>query len=359
MKITSLDVFGCRLPLNVGIRVKDQVLDYRRLMLVRVRLNGHEGWGEVAPLPGFSAEDLDVAEECLVELLPRLMAPDFDDGARWMEACDDLLSGGVPSARFGLELALVNAWAAARGVTLREFLVPGAGPELSINALLGVAAEDGDAMADQIKAAGYRAVKIKVGRGAPAEEAARVRQLAARLGEGVGIRLDANRAWTMPDAVLFARGLTGLKIEYIEEPVKRAMEIPLFARETGLAVGLDETISDTPRSVWEQFEGIGALVVKPTILGGLARAHRLHTLAQSRSWRLVISSSFESGVGTRALCELAAAYAGPGCPAGLDTYRLIASDVVKPPLALSPALSLAAWPALAVDESRLVPLHHG
>lgn len=359
MKITSFDLFGCRLPLHVGIRVKDQVVDYRRVMLVRLLLDGHEGWGEVAPLPGFSAEDLDVAEGCLAELLPTIRARDFDDGTRWMETCDELFAAAVPSARFALELALLSAWAAARGVSLREFLAPGAGSELSINALLGVAAVDGDAAADQIKAAGYRAVKIKVGRGAPAEESARVRQLAGRLGEGVAIRLDANRAWSLPDAVSFVRGLNGIKIEYIEEPLQRATELPLFTSATGLAVGLDETISDTPRSVWEQFEGVGALVVKPTIIGGLARAHRLHKLAKARGWRLVISSSFESGVGTRALCELAAAYAGADCPAGLDTYRLIASDVVKPPLALSPVLSLAGWPALMVDTSRLVPLHHG
>ena len=358
MKITALDVFAYRLPLLAALQVKGQVLNERTGVLLRVRLDdAHEGWGEIAPLPGFSAEDAGAAEEYFAEVRPQVMGADYDNGTRWLETFDGLFAGGVASTRFGWELALANAWCAARQIPLREFLAPGAGAAVAVNALMAAGAEDWEAEVDRVKAAGFAAVKIKVGRGDPAAEAARVRDLAARLGAGTRLRLDANRAWRLPDALSFARALVGVDIEYIEEPLQRPTELPLFTKDAGMKIALDETISDTPRSVWETYEGIGALVIKPTILGGLARTHRLATLARARGWRVVISSSFESGVGLRALCEMAAAYGGADSPAGLDTYRWLGADVLRSRIPVAPHFTLDA-PA-AVDETQLKLLGHG
>ena len=359
MKIDALDVFGYQLPLQAALQVKGQVLRQRAGVLLRVRMGAAEGWGEIAPLPGFSAEDESHAEEYFAEVRPRVQETDFEDAAKWLESFDGLFSGGVASTRFGLELALAQAWAAARGVTLREFLAPGAGADVAVNALLAAGSEEWEADADRVKAAGFAAAKIKVGRGTPADEAAKVRRLAERLGEGVRIRLDANRAWTLAEAVSFSRALNGLPVEYVEEPLRRSSELPLFTRDTGLKVALDETLSDTPRSVWEAYEGIAALVVKPTILGGLARSHRMAQLAKGHGWRVVVSSCFESGVGTQALCELAAAYGGADSPAGLDTYRWLADDVLKERLEISPRFSLSGRSAPAVDESKVKRFGHG
>ncbi len=357
MKITSLDVFGYRLPLLAAFQVKGLVISQREGVLLRVRLDQAEGWGEIAPLPGFSAENAEHAEEYFAEVRDRVLETDFEEG-RWLEQFDGLFAGGVASTRFGLELAIARALAASRSVTLREFLVPGAGSEVAVNALLSARAEEAETEADRIKAAGYAAVKIKVGRGAPAEEAARVKDLAGRL-EGVRIRLDANRAWRLADAVTFAKSLSGVAVEYVEEPLQRSGELPLFHRDTGLSVALDETLTDTPRSVWESYEGVAALVVKPTITGGLARTHRLAQLAKARGWRLVVSSCFESGVATGALCELAAAYGGPDSPAGLDTYRWLGDDVLSARLALGPRFALGGPGSVGVDEAKLKLLSHG
>ena len=70
----------------------------------------------------------------------------------------------------------------------------------------------------------------------------------------------------------------------------------------------------------------------------------------------VISSSFESGVGMVALAALASATGRGRVPAGLDTYRTLAADVLQPRLPLDAsevdmtALASCAW---QVDEARL------
>jgi o-succinylbenzoate synthase len=49
----------------------------------------------------------------------------------------------------------------------------------------------------------------------------------------------------------------------------------------------------------------------------------------------VVSSAYESGVGTAALVALAAGIGDRPVPAGLDTYRQLAMDVLVAPLDLS------------------------
>jgi O-succinylbenzoate synthase len=48
----------------------------------------------------------------------------------------------------------------------------------------------------------------------------------------------------------------------------------------------------------------------------------------------VISSTYESGIGILALIALAAGTGDQAVPAGLDTYRSLAADVLSPPLEL-------------------------
>jgi o-succinylbenzoate synthase len=51
--------------------------------------------------------------------------------------------------------------------------------------------------------------------------------------------------------------------------------------------------------------------------------------------RAVVSSAYESGVGTSALVALAAGIGDEAVPAGLDPYRRLAEDVLRPRLGLS------------------------
>jgi O-succinylbenzoate synthase len=48
----------------------------------------------------------------------------------------------------------------------------------------------------------------------------------------------------------------------------------------------------------------------------------------------VVSAAYESGVGTAALVALAAGVGEHPVPAGLDTYRALAGDVLEAPLGL-------------------------
>ena len=71
-----------------------------------------------------------------------------------------------------------------------------------------------------------------------------------------------------------------------------------------------------------------AAVLKPTLLGGVGATIRRAAEARSVGVRPVLSAAFESGVGLRGVAALAAATGAE--PAGLDTYRWLAADVLGP-----------------------------
>lgn len=279
---------------------------------------GNAGWGEAAPLPGFSRESLDDA-------LRQLAAPGGTEEELY------------PSVRFAMELAQLNLRAAACGEPLPRMLSPAPRDTVELNALLSRDPQHAPAEARRLREAGYSAVKLKVGRDTVDEDAALTRRVAEAL-EGVSLRLDANRAWSLEEALAFARGVEGLDVEYVEEPLADPALLSRFAAQSGLPVALDESLARMPAAALEDHGYASAVVLKPTLLGGLARTLTLAARAEDLGMKAVVSSAFESGVGMLGLVALAAALPGEGYPAGLDTYRRLGADVLRPPLELGPEL---------------------
>jgi o-succinylbenzoate synthase len=119
--------------------------------------------------------------------------------------------------------------------------------------------------------------------------------------------------------------------------------MPDLVRETGLPVALDESLVGMEPGALGDHRYAAAVVLKPTFLGGLSAALRFAGEASRLGMAPVVSSAYETGVGTAALVALAAAIGGGDAPAGLDTYRRLAADVVTPRLDLcSPVVEVRA-----------------
>lgn len=57
----AAQLYRYRLPMDAGVVLRERRLTTRDGLLVRLSENGREGWGDIAPLPGFSRETLDAA----------------------------------------------------------------------------------------------------------------------------------------------------------------------------------------------------------------------------------------------------------------------------------------------------------
>jgi O-succinylbenzoate synthase len=329
--VADVRLFPYRLPLAEAVVWNGERRDDREGVLLRVEdVEGRVGWGDAAPLPGFSHETLRDVHERLDEIGKALAGRAFEPRAVLPggSLASTLDSAGIPaSARFALDLALADLAAQDIERTLPQALHPDPDVALPLNGLVMGAGEGAVESARRLAEAGYAAVKLKVGRQPVAEDAALVHAVRDALPEAVALRLDANRAWSWDEAVGFATAVEGLGLDYVEEPLREPERMPALWHDTGLPLALDETLQvaggEASIRGWAE-----AAVLKPTLLGGLGRTLALAAAARAVGVRPVLSAAFESGVGLRGVAALAAATGAE--PAGLDTYRWLGADVLPP-----------------------------
>ena len=329
MILSAVETLPYRLPLTEAVLWNGESREVREGLLLRVEdEDGRVGWGDAAPLPGFSRESVAKAEGAILMLGDALIGRTFEavdllPGGAVMAALDQ--AGPSPSARFALDLALADLAAQDLGRTLPQALHPDPEVVLPLNGLVMGTGDAAVASARQLAEAGYVAVKLKVGRRPVDDDVATVRAVRSALPSSVALRLDANRAWSWDEALEFAASVTDVRIDYVEEPLAAPERMPELWHDTGLPLALDETIQEPGGRAairgWAE-----AVVLKPTLLGGVARSLEVAEAARSAGVRTVWSAAFESGVGLRGIAALAAATGSE--PAGLDTHRWLAADVV-------------------------------
>lgn len=336
MRLSGFGIYRYELPFTEPLTLKDATLRNREGLLLRLTGDdGSEGWGEATPLPGFSREGREEVAGRLRELggslLGREVSPD------WMDPDGEPgkvphLADLPPSARFGLELAAWNLLSATDGKTMAGMMRPLPVETVWLNGLLSGFADKVLAGARRMRDAGYRTVKLKVGNLPLGEDAELARAVSRILGGGISLRLDANRAWSFEAAMEFVCAVRDTRIEYIEEPLADVAPLPRFADQSGVPVALDESLVGMAPEELAAHDYARAVVLKPTLLGGISRTLRLAEEAHRLGMTPVISSAYETGVGTLGLISLAAIVGE--APAGLDTYRRLARDVLIPPLDL-------------------------
>lgn len=360
--IATVVLYRYGLPLHSPLEMDNSTLERRRGLLVRLGTKrGTVGWGDAAPLPGFSREmRSDVAAHA------RTAAPEWV-GTRIPESHDALdrslraLSTAPEcprSLQFATESAVVDLLAATHGRTVPAVLgTPRS--TVALNALITRPEVDGTAKARRCRAQGYRAVKVKVGRASVETEVQWLRMIRQGLGDSVALRVDANRAWSRAEAEAFSDATGDLGIDYVEEPLSDPTQIEDLVRETDLPVALDETTREVDPDVLRDGLPVSAVVLKPTLLGGLRRTMQWRRRARENDVTPVVSAAYESGVGLRMLVALAAT--GPDTPVGLSTYDRLAADVLRPRLPLnSPTVEVASAvdAAVSVDGDSLDRIAH-
>ncbi|MFZ1684800.1 MAG: o-succinylbenzoate synthase [Candidatus Zixiibacteriota bacterium] len=313
-------------PLRLGRRQ----IDSRDGIIVRMQDDaGNESLGEVAPLPGFSKEDLSdtLAQVSLVlpeygkSSLPNTHS-EFIDQPELLSRLDALYH----SVSFGISTALFMLYSAREGRQLHTLIRTESPNRVTVNAFLSGSREEMVARAKALHHQGYRAVKLKVGVESIEHDVETVGQIRAVLDKSVALRLDANRRWTLEQANSFLNRVAGLDIEYIEEPINNLRMMPELQVSTPVPIALDESLSEYFATGMQTRFVPAAVVLKPTLVGGWGKCLSLHKWAQSRGAKVVVSSAFESAVGMEGLMQLAAVVS-EGIPCGLDTSSWFRSDL--------------------------------
>lgn len=316
--------------------------------------SGHCGYGEARPHPHFNGEDVHDIEAQLGTLAQRFKGSSVAVGSAGsgcaggisasLEAAGILSASLAPSLRFGLGTALLSAVASQTGQALADFVAMDSVKDESANdSLVPVNALIGDDVADVERAAAhasrccYEAVKVKVGARGPEEEAQRVEEVRRGAGPAVKIRCDANRRFSVADALAFTCLVGHLGVDYIEEPVVggEAGILSLVERECPVGIALDETVDELYSKSGLQgladssaVNKASAMVVKPSVVGGIEDSFAIIRFAHSRGMRAVVTSALETSVGLSATSCLALLSPDEYHGIGTLDYDALENDVV-------------------------------
>jgi L-Ala-D/L-Glu epimerase / N-acetyl-D-glutamate racemase len=259
--VTQLDLFAVDLPFKVVFRHAAAARTTSESLFLRARLdNGAEGWGESLPRAYVSGEAREQAFALLRDtILPALVGQSFrslPEAVSFLEKCDgkappQWVNPEVPqtSAWCSVDLALLDALGRASGEPAR----PGAGLPAPSDAALGRYRYSGVVSAGQgwpyavslLKTRAFRfpQVKLKVERDGALPAARTARRL---LGRRVDLRVDANMAWTVEQALEAIGQLRSVGIRSFEQPIA-AGDLAGLARlvaESSAQIMVDEGLTD-------------------------------------------------------------------------------------------------------------------
>ena len=156
--------------------------------------------------------------------------------------------------------------------------------------------------------------------------------LVAEVGAEAHIRIDANAAWTVAEAVDALRALEEAAggLEYAEQPCATLDALAEVRDRTGVRIAADEAIRRDHTDPTLVRDAVDVAVIKVQPSGGVTAAL---ALARALALPVVVSSALETSVGLAAGVRLAAALPTLEHACGLGTGLLLAGDVVERPLA--------------------------
>ena len=234
----------------------------------------------------------------------------------------------VPELRFGIETAAYDAVGKATRRSLVS-LLGGSPRALALNATIA-ADTPGRAVqeASLALAQGFETLKLKVGMGSDADVAL-VSAVRVAVGEAVRLRLDANGAWSVDEAVASLARLAPYDLEYVEQPTTAVEDLRAVHAISPVALAADESLSSEEDAHTLVAAGAaGIWVVKAARIGSLRTCLRIAEVARSAGVRVVVTSSLETGVGLAAGAHLASVIGTPALAHGLATGMLLESDLL-------------------------------
>ena len=239
------------------------------------------------------------------ELAPRLIGMDPRGVDRVNDLMDDILPG-LDYVKSALDMACWDILGKATGLPLYQLLGGHNGKRLPL--ISSVSAGTPQQMRETVRSfrsRGYLAHSLKVGGDDPAEDAERVRTVLSDKQPGEMYLLDANRGWTLEQALRFM-ALVGPVDACIEAPCRTFRECREFRQRTGIPVSVDEHLTGPEMMVEVLVQGAADMVnIKTTKVGGVTKARRIRDICSEAGLAMSIQETGGSDVAFAALVHVA------------------------------------------------------
>lgn len=269
--------------------------------------------------------------------------PDYESKLEW--TCNNVQMGldilleeleAFPSIQFGLETAFKSLHSS------NEFeLFPSeftkCNDSIPINGLIWMGSEN--FMKQQIKEkieAGFRCIKMKIGAIHFQTEINLLKSIRKEFSaKDIELRVDANGAFSVSEALEKLKILSQFEIHSIEQPIKQGQieDMAFLCEQTPLPVALDEELigvfSVTQKEKLLQIIKPQYIILKPSLVGGFNGCDEWIDSAEEYNIGWWITSALESNIGLNAIAQYTFIKRS-NMPQGLGTGSLFTNNFDSP-----------------------------
>lgn len=311
-------------PFREPYATSSGVVTERELLLLRLEsADGYVGYGEAAPFEPYDGIPLERAIATLTR---------HSRGRR------------PPQARAAVEMARLDLDArrdrrpvgepGAEAIPVNRTLVAGPPEEVSARAGEGVRE-------------GYSCFKLKVGLPDDEERVAAVREA---IGSWPALRIDANGAWSVDEAIAAIRKLERFDLQFVEQPCRTLEELAEVRGRVSAPIAADESVAgaeDVARAA--ELAACDVVNVKLAHSGGFGPAREALNTAAELGIAAFLSSTLDGPWGIAAALQLAAEER-LSLACGLATLELFDAELARAiPPPQNGLLAVPPGPGLGVE----------
>jgi len=303
------------------------VMTTKETWFIIIDHNGRRGIGECGILRGLSIDD----------------RPDYKEKLKW--ACQNIHLGlddlyveldEFPSIQFGLEMAFMSLQNEDPFELFPSNFTNGE-DSIPINGLIWMG--DTAFMKQQVKdkiAQGFSCIKMKIGAidfSTELELLKSIRQEFSK--EDIELRVDANGAFLVSEALEKLKILSEFDLHSIEQPIKQGQwdEMARLCEASPVPIALDEELigvidlvrkKELLQTIQPQY-----IILKPSLIGGIKGSNQWINISEELDISWWVTSALESNVGLNAIAQYTYAKQS-NLPQGLGTGGLFTNNFTSP-----------------------------
>ncbi|MBO6576663.1 MAG: dipeptide epimerase [Rhodothermales bacterium] len=310
MVVSNVDLIRAELPFHAPFRIS--LTESAGTVNLFVRLTsdtGMVGLGEASPSPAITGDTVESMTAAARTLAPVILGRPAHD----VRGADAAMTEAVPgqtTLRSAFDMAMHDLAAQQAGMPLYAWF---GGRRESFPTDNTVSLDSPGVMADTARRfleQGFRAIKIKVGT-AVDEDVARIRAVREAIGPDVPLRVDANQAWSAPQALEVLTATLECDVEYFEQPVPRH-DVPGLAtlkKHNLVPIMADESVFDHRDALaLVKADAADLLNIKLSKSGGLVTAGRIAAVAHAAGLPCMLGCMSETRLGLTAAAHFISAH---------------------------------------------------
>ena len=330
--ITGIEVIPVKVRGQKDFKISEGSTRIHTSVIVRVLTEdeGLFGIGEIVCAPPGKPEEL---PEEIVGAVRNIVAPaivglDATSRARGAVLIEAALKGR-PWTKAGVNNALFDLQAKILGTSVTTLLGGQVNDRIPVmGTVLGIDTPDLMASrAAETAAAGYRAVKVKVGE-TIAADIARVAAVRDAIGPNVALRVDANDHYRPADAIRFIRAIERYDIEHVEQPISRRDLLGMveIRKAVDVPIMTDDMVATPEEAMTVIRLGAADRIKIKVTKHGLEQARLIADMVAAAGMTAVLGHVFEMGLAAVAEAHLAAVVPNLAEPHEIGSMQPMGTD---------------------------------